>query len=330
MKKITSSFVLFTAMALLFTGCLKDKGFENGTYGINDPDTQPPGVGFPFGSKAKNDYGLDVSASTQVVNNLVYVNLESGTAASADVNVTLANNSAAMVSAYNSANGLTGTSQILVMPASLYNVATTVKIPSGGRNATIPINVTNTTTLDANRLYGVGLTISGVDGGYKIAENLKNLFVVFSVKNQYDGKYQMKGRFYHPSNDPAFSRHTLNVELHTTGPSSVNLYWPLVSGYNTPLTVNGSPACCFASQTLGIQVNPTTNAATAFNADPTGSVVYSPIAYYPTPATPLNNRWDPATKTFYLAWGYNLGPGNTFVLGTSRAWVDTLIRTGPR
>ena len=57
MKKISITLALFTAMAFAFTGCLKDKGFENGEYGINDPDTQPPGVGFQFGSKSRNDYG---------------------------------------------------------------------------------------------------------------------------------------------------------------------------------------------------------------------------------------------------------------------------------
>ncbi|MEO7984173.1 MAG: DUF1735 domain-containing protein [Bacteroidota bacterium] len=330
MKKIALALTLFTATVFGLTGCLKDKGFDNHDYGINDPDTQPPGVGFPNGSKPRTDFGLDVSTTSQPVNSLVYVNLESGTPASSDVHITLTNNTTALLAAYNAANNLTGTNAVLPLPANLYNVVLAMTIPAGGRNVQVPINVTNTTTLDANRLYAVGLTITGADGGYTIASNLKNLFIVFSVKNRFDGKYTMKGKFYHPTNDPAFSPHTLQVELHTTGPNSVKLYWPLVSAYATPLTVAGSPACCFADQELGFTVNPTTNAMVVSNVSPTAATAYDPIAYYPTPASSFSNRWDPATKTFYAAWGYSLGAGNTVLLGASRAWIDTLIRTGPR
>jgi hypothetical protein len=87
MKKILLASVLFTAVSFMVAGCLKDKGFENNEYGINDPDKQPAGVGFPFGVKPKNDVGLDVSASAQTVNGLVFVNLESGNPAPQDVTV---------------------------------------------------------------------------------------------------------------------------------------------------------------------------------------------------------------------------------------------------
>src|SRR5882724_9708803 len=104
MKKIFIASVLLAAFgALLLTGCLKDKGFEDHKYGINDPDTQPVGVGFPLAAKAKNTIGLDVSATTQVVNDIVFVNLESGKPAPSDIQVTLVLNSA-LVTAYNTAN----------------------------------------------------------------------------------------------------------------------------------------------------------------------------------------------------------------------------------
>jgi len=41
MKKILSTTTLIIALSVAFTSCLKDKGFENNEYGINDPDTQP-------------------------------------------------------------------------------------------------------------------------------------------------------------------------------------------------------------------------------------------------------------------------------------------------
>jgi hypothetical protein len=332
MKRILSSSLLVAALAVAFTGCLKDKGFDNHTYGINDPDTQPPGVGFVFGSNAKNDWGLDITPGTQNVTGLLYVNLEAGVPASSDVKVTLVDNTTALLNAYNTANGLTGNNAILPMPTAKYSFPATVTILAGGRNVTQPIVVSNVvlgappTGLDANRQYAVGIKISAVDGGYKIASNLENLFIVFGVKNKYDGRYTMRGQFYHPSLQPDFGPHVFQVEMHTAGPNTVRLYWPLVGGYNTPLTSGGGPACCFANQELDVTVNPATNAALFFNALP--GPAYSALTSYGS--NTYNNRWDDAAKRFYGAWGYNLGPGGTFVPGTSRAWIDTLIRTGPR
>jgi hypothetical protein len=324
MKKILLASVLFTAVSFMVAGCLKDKGFENNEYGINDPDKQPAGVGFPFGVKPKNDVGLDVSASAQTVNGLVFVNLESGNPAPQDVTVTLTDNTTALLAAYNSANG----TNILAMPTNLYTIPATLVIPAGARNVQVPLVITNTTGLDANRQYAVGITISAVDGGYKIATNLDDLFIVFSVKNQYDGKYDMIGQFYHPSNEPGFLHHVFNVELQTSGPASVSVFWPLVGGYNTPLTVGGQPACCFAAQEFGIEFNPATNAAMAKNIAVGGTIVYDPILSYN--GNTYNNRWDPVNKIVYLAFGYTLGPGGTVTIGASRAWIDTLVRTGPR
>lgn len=328
MKKIIFASLLLTGLSAAFTGCLKDKGFDNNEYGINDPDTQPPAVGFPFGSKAKADFGLDVSATAQSVAGLVYVNLESGTPAKSAVAVTLINNSTALIAAYNTANNLTGTSAILAMPAALYTVPLALTIPAGGRNVETSINVSSTISLDPNRAYAIGLTISTVDGGYKIASNLKNLLVVFNVKNGYDGKYTIKGRFHHPtaSNPPA--AFTTVVEMQTTGPNSVKMYSPVFGEFCSPALFSGS-LNRFGSQEPKFTVNTATNAVVVTN-DFGGGVAYSMTATG-LGALPYNHRWDPATKTFYASWGYNLIGGAFGGNGSSsRVWEDTLIRTGPR
>jgi hypothetical protein len=329
MKKILSISLVIAVLAVAFTGCLKDKGFDNGTYGINDPDTQPPGVGFPFGSKTKNDWGLDVTSTNQPVTGLVYVNLEAGALPKSDIKITLADNSAAMVTAYNAANG----TNIQVLPAAIWNVLTSLTIPAGGRNIEVPLNVTSTLALNSALQYAVGLRISAVDGGYTIAENLRNLFIVFSVKNKYDGKYTMKGRFYHPSVNPGFDAHSFTVELRTAGPNDVTLYWPLYGGFYTPLNgAGGAPTCCFTAQTLGLATNPGTNVTTAYNADPAFATSYSTMTStgsLPSFPVPTPNRWVDATKTFYISFGYNLSGGSA-TAGTSRCWIDTLQRTGPR
>lgn len=325
MKKILLASLFVAGLSVAFTSCLKDKGFENNEYGINDPDTQPPGVGFPYGSKAKADWGLDVITGTQKVTGLVYVNLESGTAAKSDVKVTLTNSTAALVAAYNAANG----TSIQALPTALYTVPLSLTIPSGGRNVQTDIAVTNTTGLDPNVSYAIGLTISAVDGGYTIAGNLKSLLIVFSVKNSYDGKYNLRGKFFHPTGSNPPANFTTTVEMQTTGPNTVKIYWPLAGGFASPMIFGGSLAA-FAGQEPEFTVNTTTNAVTVQNVAAGASTFYTMSLGFNNAG--YNHRWNPATKTFYASWGYNLGAGGAYG-GTSsaaRMWEDTLVRTGPR
>jgi predicted transcriptional regulator len=326
MKKILSSSLLIATFAIALTGCLKDKGFDNHTYGINDPDTQPPGVGFPLGTgaKAKNDFGLDVTSTTQAVNGFVYVNLEAGTPAKSDIHITIASDTN-VVNAYNAANG----TSIQKLPAALWNVPTNLTIPAGSTNVQVPLNVTSTLTLNANLRYSVGLTIVAVDGGYTIAKNLKSLLIVFAVKNQYDGKYTLKGQFYHPSAAPGYPNFTTTVEMQTSGPNSVLMYSPAFADFLHPWasTNGGAATSAFGSQSPEYTINPITNKITVFNAFQGAVTSYSMGIGYTNAG--YNSRWDPAAKTMYDCFGYNLA-GQTFVPGSSRMWIDTLIRTGPR
>jgi hypothetical protein len=329
MKKILISSLFVAALSFLFVGCLKDKGFDDFQYGINDPDTQPPGVGFNYGSKAKNDYGLDVSSAPQTVTGLTTVKMLTGIKTKADVVVTLTNTTTASVAAYNTANG----TSYLEMPSSLYTVPATIAIPAGTPYQDFPLTISSTLTLNPNRQYAVAITISAVDGGYKIADNFKTLFLLFSIKNKYDGKYTMTGRFYHPSVEPTMNPpFSFNVECQTAGPNSVNVYWPLYGGFYTPLSSGGAPICCFASQTLSMSVDPATNIATVYNGDPAGTVVYSQGTSSGSFGYPVYNPsvWDDAAKQFKLSFGYSLGPSGDLVTGQSRFWITVLTRTGPR
>jgi len=327
MKKILFSPVLLvTVVTVLFTGCLKDKGFDMHRYGINDPDTQPPGIGFPAAAKSKSDFGLNVSSSVQAVNDLVYVNLESGSAASGDVHIALTNTTAALVAAYNSANG----TNIQVLPSNLYNVALALTIPSGGRNAQVPLNVTSTLSLDPNLQYAVGLTISTVDGGYLIADNLKDLLVVFSVKNKYDGKYNLKAVH---NRSPYTFPMNLTVYMITTGPASVAMYIPAFGDYGQPIgTAPGqynwygpavSPNFIFnptgsgpGGSDLCIDVNLQVGAAVTLAMVTNDQVADS------NPDGPIVNRYEPGPKKMYLTFQYNSND--------LRRFYDTLTYLGAR
>ncbi len=301
MKKTFLITTLFAAMAVMFTGCLKDKGFENGTYGINDPDTQPPGVGFALGNKTQS-FGLNVQSTLQAVEGLVFVNLLTGNPASSDVQVTLTNNTTTAVAAYNSANNLTGANQVLVFPTGLYTMASTVTIPAGARNAQIPINISSTASLDPVRSYAIGVTISSVTGGYTIAENLKNLLIIFNIKNRLDGRYEITGAALR-AGDPVLTGNF--------GPYEVDL---LTSGANAVQWKIGSPVYWASqiSQLPGgfeplITVDPVTNLVTNITS---ATGIYRTATVIRTDIVGPVQRYDPATKTLYFEFSYGGGPSS--------------------
>jgi Domain of unknown function (DUF1735) len=310
MKRIITSSLFIVALVVSMTGCLKDKGFDNNQYGINDPDTQPPGVGFPLAANKKNGFGLDVTGTTQVVSGLVYVNLESGSPASSDITITLTNTSAAQVAAYNTANGTT----IQVMPAALYTTPSlTLTIPAGQRNVEIPINVLSTLTLDPNKSYGVAFSISSVTNNLKIASNLKDLFIEFSIKNKYDGKYNLRG--YHNRTSPDYSApYNTTVWMITSGPNSITMYWPSAGTYAHPILGGNS---YYGSFGANFYFNLSTNLMTAWDWYPYATTL--PTAVGPA----VDSRYDPATKKIYANFYYNNNPGG-------RAFFDTLTYLGPR
>ena len=71
MTKILSHILFFAIMLIAGTGCLKDKGFENNKYGINNPDGQPKGVGFPQAKNSINPRGINFVNTAQVIPDLV-------------------------------------------------------------------------------------------------------------------------------------------------------------------------------------------------------------------------------------------------------------------
>lgn len=320
MKKIILASALFSAMAFILTSCLKDKGFENGTYGINDPDTQPPGVGFPRAASAKYTVGIDLTSSPQSLNGVIYVNLESGQPAASDVHITLQLNDA-LRTAYNTANGTT----IKAMPPALFSFPLTLTIPAGQRNVQVPISLPNTSSLDPNETYGIGVTITSVDGGYVIAGNLKNLLIEIGLKNKYDGRYELHG--YH-NRSPYTFPFTTEVEMWTTGPSSVAMFWPDGGDFGQPIGVGpGSVNWYGPAVSPNFTFDPVTNLVVSIAGMPANAVTLDLVTLDNTadanPDGPIVNRFEPGPpKKIYVVFQYN---GNNL-----RRFYDTLYYLGPR
>jgi hypothetical protein len=325
MKKITLNLLLIAALSFAFTSCLKDKVFENFEYGINDPDTQPPGVGFPRGSAAKYSVGINLTPAPQAITGAVFVNLESGSPAPADIQVTLTDNTTALLNAYNAANG----TSILPLPTSQYTLPLTLIIPAGARNAEVPITVSNADLLDPNKSYAVGVTISAVSGNYIIAQNLKNLLIEIGLKNKYDGVYNLKG--IHNRTPYTFPFET-TVEMWTTGPNSVAMYWPAGGDFGQPIGIGpGSVNWYGNAVSPNFHFNPATDLCTNVtlqvgNAVTLAMVTLDAVADM-NPDGPIVNRYEPganapSTGKMYLSFQYN---GNDL-----RRFYDTLSYTGPR
>jgi len=326
MKKITSFLTIVAVLMVVAMGCLKDKDFEAQRYGLQIAEVKA--VAFPGAVSSPLSFGLDVSASTQVINDLLYLTLEINGVAETDVVVTLTNTTGTALSgdiaAYNAANG----TNVQVLPSAIWSVPLTVTIPAGSKNIMIPITVTNTTGLNPNLSYGIGLTIANATAGYQVAANMKKILVIFSVKNAYDGKYTLRGQFFHPTAAPGYPTFTASVEMITTGPSSVKMYFPPFAGFYHPWAqTTGGPLTAFALQEPEYTVNSATNAITVQNTAPGAVTFYTMGKGYNNAG--YNSRWDPATKTMYANFGYNM-VGDNFDASMSRMWIDTLIRTGPR
>jgi hypothetical protein len=130
MKRIKSLSLLLVSIAIAGTGCLKDKGFDNHEYGINDPDGSPAGVGFNLGGTPKQSVGINLSGDPQSIDGIINVALFSSSLAQNDINVKIASDPT-IVSNYNSDNN----TSIIELDPSLFSFdATDLVIKKGEKN----------------------------------------------------------------------------------------------------------------------------------------------------------------------------------------------------
>jgi hypothetical protein len=217
-----------------------------------------------------------------------------------------------IVSDYNTANGTSYTP----VPGGLFALdPSDIELTPSERkkNVSIRINPGNVATGE----WAVGLKIVSTTQG-EISQTSSRIVVVLHVKNKYDGKYHLKG-FYTRTDNPAYNGpFETDIEMITTGPNSVAMYWPDFGDFYQPFSNAGSltafsnvaPEAFFNA---GDQVTSINN----FTGDP----VAGPFM---TPSPGANSRFVPgATPVIYLKYYYNTNPAN-------RIFADTLIYTGSR
>lgn len=309
MKKIVYASMFAACLAILGTGCIKDKAYENHEYGLTNPADGPKGISFVQSANNPNIVGLDVSTNPQTAQTRITV--EADQVAQTDITVTLQANNALLATVTDM--------DIEPLPAGVYTAPTlTITIPKGQRMATFAVQVNNTTTLDPNTVYGLGYTITSVSGGdYQIAGNNRNLIFGFNIKNAYDGLYKLNSQLVHPTATTAGSGTRSDIELRTYGPNSVLMFWRALDDYGHPIFPGNTGLSYFADQAPIITIDPSSNRVTSVtNYYPAG------VAYAIDPSYPSRFVPDSAgTKWIFVKYGYS---------SNSRTFTDTLRYLGAR
>lgn len=194
MKNNTLLSILSISLLILFSSCLKDKGFDNGEYGIQP--TINKGVSLPQSLGGSFTAYVPVSNQPQVIDGPNFT-LESQGAQSNDVNVTFAlkpsliDDYQATLPAFDP--------NVVLLPSDQYTVNLNAKVPAGQLLNTLKVTILNPNNLSYDKTYCIGFQLVSADNGFQVASNMKEVLVLIKVKNQYDGDYVANGYFYHPS-----------------------------------------------------------------------------------------------------------------------------------
>jgi hypothetical protein len=169
----------------------------------------------------------------------------------------------------------------------------------------------------ANGEWAIGLAINTVSQG-EISQIANKLLIVLSVKNKYDGVYHLKGFYTRTDLPPYNGPFETDVEMISTGPNSVAMYWPEGGDFYQPFSNDGS-LTAFSNVAPEVLFS-ASDAVSGIN-NYTGDPAAGPFI---TPYPGANSRFvDGATPAIYLKYYYNTNPAN-------RIFADTLIYTGPR
>jgi len=205
------------------------------------------------------------------------------------------------------------TAGFTLLPTNMYTIPTSVIIRKGLRTATVSV-VLNTSLFDLSKNYALPVSITSTTSA-AISANYGTVIYTVGAKNIYDGIYSAKGVVVRAT-DPVLSGFFsgLTYTLKSTGATSV--------GFSQTWSTGGGIAGIDGTT---ITVNPTTNLVT-MSATSNPALVNNNVGIKDgvgSPGTGFVNKYDPATKTFYLSFYWGTGP-------TNRAAQDTLVFSKPR
>jgi hypothetical protein len=305
------TFILFITLS----SCVKDRNYSATNFSLVTNVVDLPVTGFTA-------LAFDVTPTPQLIK--VYVEL-GGPIQDKDVEVTLAYDQAGL-DAYNAANtdtvgaNATGTiTHFVKLADSAYTLPTLkVTIPKGQRLGYASLSVIPN-KVDLSLQNAIAFKIVDA-GGIAIASNLQSVIYAIVVKNAWDGDYNVTGWFFHPSAGRAINtvKHlsTINGTRVQAGVGDLGstMQFDIVS--NIPSNWASDAFTSFSFMTAD---NPggTNYIASASNAgNSPGDALFNKTIY--------NNTYDPATRTFYLHYGYVngvVGDQSKFTRQIYEKWV---------
>jgi hypothetical protein len=284
--KISINIAGLLIVTAAFTSCLKDDI-------TLDPDKSTNVVEFKNPSSFISPSGSTYSMYAQSFDLApeadypVTVSYSGAQFAPQDITVTLGVDTAAITQYNTEQHG-----EFDAITPDLYTLPASVVIPKGQRTAEVVIKL-KPGQFDFSKNYVLPVQIKSVSSGI-VSGNFGTILLAVKAKNIYDATYAATGYVYHPTSPRAISK---NKPLETVSPTTVKVELGDLggSGYFANLTVD--PA------TNKITITPAAGAAgapyTQFN-------TALPAPYTPAwaNASKTNNTYDPATKTFYIRYGY--------------------------
>lgn len=274
-------------LATPFTSCLtEDNVALDPEKSVNVVEFKNPSAFVsPYGSKYalySNAFDLAPEANYPVT-----VSYSGAHVAPQDITVTLGVDTSA-VSQYNEEQKV----KFDVITADLYNIPATVVIQKGQRTAEVVIKL-KPEKFDFVKNYVLPIQIKSVSAG-EVSGNFGTILLAVKAKNIYDATYAATGYVYHPTAPRTLSK---NKPVVTVSPTTVKVELGDLggSGYFADLTINPTTNKVTITPSAGAAGAPYTQFDTAL-----------PTPYLPAwaNASKANNTYDPATKTFYLRYGY--------------------------
>ncbi len=289
MRKLLLSGGLATLLILMIVGCLKDEEFEDQQYGLQVPEVN--GVSFPQQLQSPVTIGIVSQATSQEVTGPLLA-LNSKGPSSSPVTVNLATDDALV----------TADPDLTLMPAGSYTVnSLNVAIPAGEITSdAVKITIPDATVLDPSKKYGIGFKITSADQGYVVAKNLSSVVIAFTIKNKYDGKYNLNmtsvGWGAYSIADGENCDYPPDFDLITDGPTSLTIFNNSRGDNLQPGFTPGCGPTAFGAASPKYTFDANDKLVSVVNIIPDDgrgrAFQVAPLAG--------SNYFDPATKTIYM------------------------------
>jgi hypothetical protein len=282
---IIKSILIASSFSFSLVSCLKDEAYEDQEIQSTRSKGSPQIIEMKISANNATKFVSLAynNSNNDTVVDLVPITLATSGPASEDINVTVESRPA-LVEAYNDTNHTTYEVPASTLVSIVNNVVT---IPKGSNTGYLRVKFKPSAIIGKD--WAFGFAISSVDkAGYTISGNLGSGVVAMLIKNKYDGTYEVDGSLVDLIN-PALSStpdgpYPFEVELHTTGASSVKMY---VKGQGYLHLIGGNSAYGeFSPQ---------------FNFDLTTNKITSVTNGEPSPTRNRSGEIDPSGANMYNA-----------------------------